>query len=279
MKTQSNHASSAPSSFPRIGVFDSGVGGLSVLRAIQAALPTAPLTYFADSGHAPYGDKTDAFLLDRSHHIAAHLIGQGCGALVIACNTATAVAANALRQAWPAIPIVAVEPGVKPAVLASKNRRVGVLGTGITLASPRFQRLLEEHGQGAHVITQPCAGLALAIESGDLRSAAIHELVQRYCEPLRQAGVDTVVLGCTHYAFIRDSIEAAMGPDVKVMDTAEAVARQTVRVLEKVRRPHPAALPIASALDGALVLQSSGDAAPLNKLALKLAIIHAREAG
>ncbi len=251
----------------RIGIFDSGVGGLSVLPAIQAALPAAPLTYFADSAHAPYGERTDDYVLERSRHIAGHLIGQGCGALVIACNTATAVAATALRQAWPSVPIVGMEPGVKPAVLASKNRRVGVMATRVTLESPRFQGLLRDHGQGATIVPQACPGLALAIESGDLRSAAILDLVERYCEPLRQAGVDTVVLGCTHYAFVRDQIEAAMGPGVSVIDTAQAVARQTARLLgfDPLRQPPPAG---AASVEPRL--ESSGDAEQLKRTAMEL---------
>ena len=252
----------------RIGIFDSGVGGLSVLPAIQTALPTAPLTYFADSAHAPYGERTDDYVLARSLHIAAHLIGQGCGALVIACNTATAVAATALRQAWPSVPIVGMEPGVKPAVLASKNRRVGVMATRVTLESPRFQGLLRDHGQGATIVPQACVGLALAIESGDLRSAPVLDLVDRHCKPLRQAGVDTVVLGCTHYVFVRDLIEAAMGGGVMVIDTAEAVARQTARLLgsDPLRPPSPTC---AASMEPRL--ESSGDAEQLRRTANKLA--------
>jgi glutamate racemase len=223
---------------PRIGVFDSGVGGLSVLRAIQQNLPEASLHYFADSAHAPYGERDDAYVLERSKHIAAHLIAQGNEVLVIACNTATAVAADALRQTWPHIPIVGVEPGIKPGVLTSKNHRVGVMATSGTLKSQRFQRLLVLHGQNTQIVTQACTGLALAIESGDLQSPQILELIQRHCEPLRQAGVDTVVLGCTHYAFVQASIEHFMGPDVVVLDTAQAVAKEVQRRIQTVQPRH-----------------------------------------
>jgi glutamate racemase len=249
---------------PRIGVFDSGVGGLSVLRAIEQALPEANLHYFADSGHAPYGERDDTYVLERSKHIAAHLIAAGNEVLVIACNTATAVAAEALRQTWPHIPIVGVEPGIKPGVLASKNHRVGVMATSGTLKSQRFQRLLALHGQGTHIVTQACTGLALAIESGDLQSPQILELVQRHCAPLRQAGVDTVVLGCTHYAFARIAIEEALGPGVQVVDTAEAVARETRRrVREHVALASSSDAAIPATAAPALQLESSGDVGTL----------------
>ena len=210
-----------------IGVFDSGVGGLSILRALRATMPDASYTYYADSAHAPYGERDDAYILERSLKIAELLINLGCNMLVIACNTATAVAATALRQHWPNFPIIGIEPGIKPAVLSSKNQRVGVMATNSTLRSERFQRLLDQHGQGAHIVTQACTGLALAIESGDVHSELVQELVGVHCEPLRKAEVDTVVLGCTHYTFVADSIQATMGPAVKVMDTAQAVARET----------------------------------------------------
>ncbi len=261
----------------RIGVFDSGVGGLSVLRAIAQTLPDASLHYFADSAHAPYGERGDNYVLDRSKHIAAHLIGAGNEVLVIACNTATAVAAEALRQTWPHIPMVGVEPGIKPGVLLSKNHRVGVMATSSTLKSQRFQRLLAQHGQGAHIVTQACTGLALAIESGDLQSAQVLDLVQRHCEPLRQAGVDTVVLGCTHYAFVRPSIEVALGPGVQVVDTAEAVARETERrVRDRLAHSGQNSEPLA-AEPLALLLESSGDIDQLRRLTQQWLPPHSRQ--
>jgi glutamate racemase len=251
----------------RVGVFDSGLGGLSVLRAIQAVLPTASLHYFADSAHAPYGERDDAYVLDRSKRIAAHLIAAGSEVLVIACNTATAVAADALRQTWPHIPIVGVEPGIKPGVLASKNHRVGVMATNSTLKSQRFQRLLALHSQGTHIVTQACTGLALAIESGDLQSPRVMELVRRHCEPLRQAGVDTVVLGCTHYAFVRCAIEAAMGSGAHVVDTAEAVARETQRrVRNQLALSSSAGAQLPTTAHHALQLDSSGDVGTLAQI-------------
>lgn len=216
----------------RIGVFDSGLGGLSVLRAIHARLPEAALVYVADSGHAPYGERSMDHAMRRSERIAEFLHHQGADALVIACNTATAIAAAALRDRFKGWPIVGVEPGVKPAVAATRNGRIGVMATTVTLESAKFKALLDKHGGSAQFILQPCPGLAAAIESGDLASHPVRELVQRYCEPLRSAGVDTVVLGCTHYPFVAPLIADALPSDVTLIDTAEAVARQTAAVLD-----------------------------------------------
>jgi glutamate racemase len=242
-----------------VGVFDSGVGGLSVLRAIQTVLPDQRFLYFADSAHAPYGERDDIYVLNRSTQIAEHLVVSQCHAMVIACNTATAVAADALRQRWPHIPIVGVEPGIKPAVALSKNRRVGVLATRSTLQSKRFIGLLERYGDGARIVGQACTGLAWAIESGDLQSGQIQDLVDRYCTPLKAANVDTVVLGCTHYAFVRNWIEQAMGPDVTVLDTAQAVAKEVARRLRD--------LPPTAIGKPSLRFESSGDVTPLVTLA------------
>jgi glutamate racemase len=242
-----------------IGVFDSGVGGLSVLRAIQTTLPRDFFLYFADSAHAPYGERDDAYVMERSMRIAQHLVTSGCQAIVIACNTATAVAADALRQRWPDVAIVGVEPGIKPAVASSKNRRVGVMATQSTLQSRRFVGLLERYSEGAQIIEQACTGLALAIEAGDLRARNVQELVDRYCTPLKSAGVDTVVLGCTHYVFVQDLVRQVMGPDVTVLDTAQAVAKEVARRLQ--------ALPPTHSTGPGLRLESSGDVTPLVSLA------------
>jgi glutamate racemase len=255
------------SDHPKIGVFDSGVGGLSILRAIRQTLPDADLIYFADSAHAPYGERDDRYILNRSLWIAEELIAQGCSVLVIACNTATAVAAPVLRQTWPHIPIVGIEPGIKPAVLQSKNGRVGVMATNSTLKSQRFARLLQQHGQGAHIVTQPCTGLAMAIESGNLQSHEVQSLVQHHCEPLRQVGVDTVVLGCTHYAFVSASIQTAMGANVTVIDTALAVAKETqTRVFKQAAAGFDKG-PAETLKAPTLLLQSSADVSKLEQIA------------
>jgi glutamate racemase len=207
-----------------VGVFDSGVGGLSVLPALERFLPQARLIYLADSGHAPYGERDDAWLQHRCLQIAAFMQSRGAQMLVVACNTATAAAADALRQRYPDWPIVGMEPGIKPAVARSKSGRVGVMATEATLRSRRYARLLAEHGQGAMVVAEACTGLAKAIERGDEPSIA--ELVDRHTRPMRDAQVDTLVLGCTHYPWARPWIEAVMGPGVELIDTADAVAHR-----------------------------------------------------
>jgi glutamate racemase len=212
----------------RVGVFDSGVGGLSILRALRAHLPHAPLLYVADSVHAPYGEKSESFIIERSLWIAEFLLAEGAQMLVVACNTATAAAVHALRLAHPHLPIVGIEPGVKPAVAASRLKKVGVMATPGTLASAKFARLVEAHQGDAEIVLQACPGLAAAIETGELDSPEVHALVSRFTAPLKAAGVDTVVLGCTHYPFVAPLIAAEMGPGVQLVDTAEAVARHTV---------------------------------------------------
>lgn len=244
-----------------IGVFDSGVGGLSVLRVLREHLPEATLLYVADSGHAPYGEKSEAFITARAVAIADFLLAQGAEVLVVACNTATATSVQALRARHPHLPIVGIEPGVKPAVAASRNGKVGVLATPGTLASDRFARLIGQHAGDAEVLAQPCPGLAKAIEDGPLDAPGLRELVQRHCEPLKAAGVDTVVLGCTHYPFVSGLISEAMGPHVTLVDTSDAVARQTVRLARR-------ALSSAERLEGEpsggrTRLWTSGDVAAL----------------
>ena len=231
MSRQANPVPVSASASPhavRIGIFDSGVGGLSVMQAIRARLPHAELLYAADTAYAPYGDRSEEFLCDRSERIARFLCDQGAQMIVVACNTATAAAVARLRAASPALPLVGVEPGVKPAVALSAARRIGVLATTRTLASEKFRRLAEAHADGATLVLQPCPGLADAIEAADARGSGLDVLVERYCAPLRDAGVDVAVLGCTHYVFARQLFERAL-PGVQLVDTADAIARQTAR--------------------------------------------------
>lgn len=246
----------------RIGVFDSGLGGLSVLKALRTHLPAAELLYVADSGHAPYGERDDAFIQARSQHIADFLVHQGVDAIVVACNTATAAAIHRLRLRCGDLPVIGVEPGVKPAVAQSTGKRVGVLATPGTLGSLKFRHLVEQHGHGAHLVLQPCPGLAREIESGLLDTPALREMVARFCTPLREAQVDTVVLGCTHYPFVAPLIQAELGQDVLILDTAEAVAQQTLRVT--VARHTPSARPPQA---GQIRLWSSADPRHLQRVA------------
>ncbi|MEX8517867.1 MAG: glutamate racemase [Leptothrix sp. (in: b-proteobacteria)] len=212
---------------PRIGVFDSGLGGLSVLRAIRRHLPQAQLLYVADSGHAPYGERGDAYVCDRSRAVASFLHAQQAQILVIACNTATAAAVTTLRERYPDWRIVGVEPGLKPAAALTRNGRVGVMATTGTLRSERFRLLAQAHAAHIDLRLQPCPGLAAAIEVGEVDTDSVRLHVARCCAPLREQDIDTVVLGCTHYPFVAHHIQAEMGPDVRLIDTSEAVARRT----------------------------------------------------
>lgn len=213
----------------RIGVFDSGLGGLSVLTAIRRRLPAADLDYVADSGHVPYGDKGEAFIRERSLRLARFLLEQGADVLVVACNTATAAAVPALRETL-AVPVVGMEPAVKPATLATRTSVVGVLATVGTLKSARFAALLDRFGAGITVLTQACPGLVEQVEAAELDTPTTRAMVSGFVHPLLEGGADTLVLGCTHFPFIRPAVEAAAGPGVTVIDTGEAVARQVERV-------------------------------------------------
>lgn len=246
---------SAPVKPPCIGISDSGVGGLSVLRSLRALLPDAPLLYVADSGHAPYGERSDEYVLDRSRRIMDHLVAEGAVGLVIACNTATAIAVRELRSSRPGFPIVGVEPGLKPAAAATRNGRIGVMATPGTIASEKFRLLMQAQGNGVTITAQPCPGLARLIEDGDLNSSQLRAAIEERTASLRAAGVDTVVLGCTHYAFARHHIETAMGPGVQIIDTADAVARHAVNTLGPM-------VPLGSAA-GSVRLQTTGN---LNRL-------------
>ena len=233
-----------------VGMFDSGLGGLSVLRHVSLLLPHEALVYAADSAFAPYGGKPEATVAARTLAMADFLVARGVKALVIACNTATAGAVAQVRQRYPALAVVGVEPGLKPAAARSVSRTVGVLATERTLASARFQALEAQVSlaTGVRFVGQPCPGLADQVEKGELRSPATALLVRRYVEPLIAAGADTLVLGCTHYPFLLRQIETAAARagarDLAIIDTGQAVARQLARVLaERGLLAEPAAQP------------------------------------
>lgn len=218
-----------PASQP-IAVFDSGLGGLTVLRALRERLPQENFFYFADTRFLPYGDKPEVFLRERGVLIARALARQGAKAMVIACNTATAAAAEAIRAAT-RLPVVALEPGVKPAAQLTKSGVVGVLATTRTLHSDRFQRLVGNHANHIRVVAQACPGLADTIELEGADSPAVGRLLDAYIAPLAAAGADVVVLGCTHYPWVAEGIARRMPAGTVLLDTGEAVARQTERLL------------------------------------------------
>ena len=213
-----------------IGVMDSGVGGISVLKHIHALLPHENLLYVADSKYAPYGSKTAAEITSRCMIIADFLMSKNVKALVVACNTATAAAIDELRETFN-IPIIGMEPAVKPAAEASKNGVIGVLATVGTLKSAQFAALLESYGRNVKVLTQACVGLVECIERGELTQNSTRQLLKKYCTPLLAEGADTIVLGCTHYPFVRPLIEEIVGSNVAIIDTGAAVARQLQKKL------------------------------------------------
>lgn len=214
-----------------IGVFDSGIGGLTVLEEIQQLLPHESLLYVADCGHIPYGEKTPAFILERSRSVAEFFRERGAKAFVVACNTATVAAVADLRRDYPDWPLVGMEPAVKPAAAATRSGVVGVLATTGTLQSAKFAALLDRFATDVRVVTQPCPGLVELIETGDLDSPVLHRLLQGYVEPLVGAGCDTIILGCTHYPFLKPLLAQMLPPNIILIDTGAAVARQLKRLL------------------------------------------------
>jgi glutamate racemase len=214
-----------------VGLFDSGVGGLSVLREIRAALPAESIYYVADSAHAPWGDKPPSFVRDRGLKIARFLVAQGAKAIVIGSNTGTAGSAEALRSNL-TVPVVGIEPGIKPAVSASKSRVVGAIVPAAVGGSDRLASLLERFGTDVRVIVQPVPGLVEHIEAADLDGPELRRMVEGYVRPMLDAGADAIVLGSTHYVFLKPLLAELAGPDVALIETGAAVARQLAHVLD-----------------------------------------------
>lgn len=246
-----------------IGVFDSGVGGLSVLREIRRELPCESLLYVADSAYAPYGDRPAEFVARRSRALASYLIEQGATSLVVACNTATAVAIDALRDELH-VPIVGIEPAVKPAVELTSVGTIGVLTTSRTALSARFRKLLTRHGGTTRILVQPCPGWVELVEEGQLSGPAANALVAEYVEPVLREGADVLVLGCTHYSFLSPVIQALAGEGVTLVDPAPAVARH-VR-----HRLHHAGLLSTGTSAGTERFSTSADPARLGALVARL---------
>ena len=248
-----------------VGVFDSGIGGLSVLQALRAELPLSRFIYIADSGHAPYGERSDAHVMARSRVITAALVNRQVQALVIACNTATAVAIEQLRADYPDLPIVGVEPALKPALGLSQTRRIGVMATRSTLASAKFKALLTSLSSQAEFVVQPCVGLADAIErsAGSSDTLEIKRLCAQYTRELGSFGgssgqIDTLVLGCTHYPFATEQLRELLGARVQLVSNGQAVARQTRLKLSQRVLP-AAAQPETLETVTPLILLSTGD--------------------
>ncbi|NWF38606.1 glutamate racemase [Mariprofundus sp. NF] len=213
-----------------IGVFDSGVGGLSVLAHIHQHLSAESLIYVADTAYMPYGCKTAAEVTDRCLKISDFLVEKGAQAIVVACNTATAVAINLLRERYN-IPVIGMEPPLKPAVIHSRTGVVGVLATSGTVSSERFNSLKSRFAADARLLVQPCPGLVERIEAGDLTGAETRAILTAYLKPLLEQGVDTLVLGCTHYPYVIPLIGEIAGDAVTILDTGDAIARELKRQL------------------------------------------------
>ncbi|WP_418128411.1 glutamate racemase [Variovorax sp. 375MFSha3.1] len=251
-----------------VGVFDSGVGGLSVLAALRAELPHENFVYFADTAYAPYGERGDAYVIERSRAVVEHLLREhGIKALVVACNTATTAAIHLLRADHPDLPIVGLEPGLKPAVASSRTGHISVLATRGTLASAKYANLRASFAGSADVRPVPCDGLVKAIEGFD--SAGIAALSERYMAEAGPFGdgpgeVDTVVLGCTHYPLVKEELGKHAPATLRFIDTGVPVAQQTRRLLASAGR-----LADGTGAAGNLVLQSSGDVAVLEAAAAR----------
>jgi len=213
-----------------IGIFDSGVGGLTILRAVRQALPCENLVYVADAAYVPYGQKTPEQIRDRAMAIGGFLVGQGAKVIVVACNTATAAAIDVLRARL-AVPLVGVEPAIKPAMAATRSGVVGVLATPSTLASERYRSLIGRFAAGIRIVAQPCAGLAEHIERGDLDGERTEQLLRGFVEPLLAAHADVIVLGCTHYPLVAHIVQRIAGPGVAVIENGTAVAKEVARQL------------------------------------------------
>ncbi|WP_448554959.1 glutamate racemase [Thalassotalea montiporae] len=213
-----------------IGIFDSGIGGLSIARCVAQNLPNEQLIYVADSGFAPYGDKSHKDIIARADFVANFLIKQGVKAIVVACNTATVVAIEELRAKY-TLPIIGVEPAIKPAAKQSKAKSVGIMVTQATAKNDRFLRLVESYKQDAQVHIQPCPGLVQQIEQGDHESDTCQALLDSFIAPLVDKQIDTLVLGCTHYPLIEQQIKAHLPAGIELLETAQPVTNELIRRL------------------------------------------------
>ncbi|HMQ46381.1 MAG TPA: glutamate racemase [Saprospiraceae bacterium] len=216
-----------------IGIFDSGIGGLTVANAIYQRLPNESTLYFGDTAHVPYGPRPAGQIRELSRQISAYLLERGCKVIVIACNTATTAALNYLRNLWPDVPIIGTEPAIKPAAQATLTGKIGILATQGTFKSDRYSSLTERFAADITVFENPCKGLVSLIEMGKIDASETNELLESIIYPMLEEGIDTLVLGCTHYPFIRPIIEKIVGPDVAIIDPAPAIAKRVEQVLRE----------------------------------------------
>ena len=249
-----------------IGIFDSGVGGLSVLRHVRRLLPAEDVVYVADQAHVPYGPRPASEIHAFADGITRFLRGEGVRLVVVACNTATAAALDGLRADFPDLPFVGMEPAVKPGAAETRSGLVGVLATAGTFESQRYATLMARFARGVTLLESPCEGLVPLIEAGRLAAPETEQLLRRCLEPMLSTGVDTVVLGCTHYPFVLLLIRRIVGAKVKIIDPSPAVARQALRVLPHRQRAVARGAPPT----GALIAYTTGDPAALAALGERL---------
>lgn len=215
-----------------VGVFDSGIGGVSVLTAIRAELPAVDLIYAGDNFHLPYGEKTMEEIMTYSRGVVDFLRSKGCSVIVIACNTASAAALKKLREEYSDVVFIGMEPAVKPAAEQTQTGVVGVMATTATFQGELFASVVERFASGVKVIQQPCPGLVQQIEAGELESPETMKMLRGWLEPMKEQNIDRIVLGCTHYPFVRNAIHRILGDGVTIIDPAPAIAKQVRRVLE-----------------------------------------------
>jgi glutamate racemase len=231
-----------------IGIFDSGVGGLSVLRHIHKQLPAHSIYYMADQLHVPYGPRSLEEVRAFSIAITRFLLEKGARVIVVACNTASAAALHTLREKFPSVPFVGMEPAVKPAANHTASGVVGVLATPATFQGELFASVVERFAQGIKIMKSTCPGLVEEIEAGRVKGVHAQEILHQALEPMLQQKVDTIVLGCTHYPFALEQIKEIVGPDVEVIDPSPAIARQTERMITQMgwqgQQNHPAVVTI-----------------------------------
>ena len=249
---------------PRIGIFDSGIGGLSIAASIRQALPRERLLYFGDNAHVPYGERTAEEILAFSTAITEALLAHGCRAIVIACNTASSAALAPLRVQFPDVPIIGMEPAVKPAAEHTRTGVVGVLATQATVEGRALADVVERFSHGVEVIRQACPGLAQRIDAGDFEGEGTERLLRGWIEPMLERNIDALVLGCTHYPLVRPLIEKIAGAGVRVIEPSEAIARRVAQVLEQRKLAAP------SDATGILECYTSGDPAAFRSVLERL---------
>ena len=216
-----------------IGIFDSGLGGLSVLRTLRKALPYESFVYLGDGARCPYGERSREEVLRFTEEAVERLLAEGCKLIVLACNTATAVAVKSLREKYPNIPFVGLEPAVKPAALTTKTGIIGVLATKRSLEGEHFRTTAAQYADKVQILTAVGEGFVEAVENNEEHSPAVEAMVRKVVEPLVQAGADKIVLGCTHYPFLQDIIERVAGEGVEIIESSEAVARRVGVLLDE----------------------------------------------